>query len=113
MDDLARFEVLKSKYHRTLGAKLAELDACWHECHGSKYAESCLSKLSVLAHRLAGSSGSYGYRELSDAAATLDKHIRRYRGEFDDERIEELNAVYHRLHITLSNTAFGNDQTAK
>lgn len=101
-----RLEALKSGYHRSLGTKLAQLRSCWEQCRDTQYADTYLAKLCLLAHRIAGSAGSYGYGELSGAAVSLDRHLQHMHGECDTDGIEKLNTLYHKLHHVLSETAF-------
>lgn len=104
-DSEQRLQALKGGYHRSLGTKLAQLSSCWEQCRDTQYADTYLSKLCLLAHRIAGSAGSYGYSELSSAAASLDRHLQNVGGELDTEGIEKLNALYDKLHHVLSETA--------
>lgn len=105
-DTLDRLEVLKGNYRRSLGAKLRELEVRWEQCRQSRYDIDQLAKLSVWAHRIAGSAGSYGYTELSAAALTLDRCVQQCSEDRADlDRLEQLHILYQQLYEVLARAA--------
>jgi HPt (histidine-containing phosphotransfer) domain-containing protein len=64
---------LLGRYIDSLPAKQAELAEAWQSARSQNTASQGLSQLKSLAHRLAGSAGSYGLGELSEAALALDR----------------------------------------
>ncbi|MDH3688997.1 MAG: Hpt domain-containing protein [Gammaproteobacteria bacterium] len=105
-----RLEALKSNYRRSLGAKLQELEVRWEQCRQSRYANDRLANLSVWAHRIAGSAGSYGYTELSAAALTLDRCLQGWtQDRLDPDRLEQLHILYQQLYDVLAQAACNAD----
>ena len=48
-----------------------------------------LERLAYLAHQLKGSGGSYGYQQISDDAAELEKAVESIAGQNDDTSLDE------------------------
>jgi HPt (histidine-containing phosphotransfer) domain-containing protein len=94
-----RYLVLRRNYHNSLEQKRRELQASWKRFTEDRSGSEGLTELRRLSHRLAGSGASYGYDNVSDAAAALERHLRSFRpgdpmspewGALLDERVEQL-----------------------
>lgn len=71
----ARFDALRAGFAVRLRERLAELDALVHRAReGSAEA---LGPALAAAHRLAGTAGSYGYPDVGEAAAALERALQR------------------------------------
>ncbi|CAG0987698.1 hypothetical protein GPROT1_02752 [Gammaproteobacteria bacterium] len=68
-----QIEALCRRYIASLGDKRAALEAAWRGCCADGDRESALRELASLAHRLAGSAGSYGFDELGLQARNVDR----------------------------------------
>lgn len=56
----------------TLPEKHASFEASWDQVRVSQWSPEPLAQLGTLAHKLAGSAGSYGFEELGALALKLD-----------------------------------------
>ena len=63
---------LKERFIRSLPDKRAGLEESWKRVRVSMWNPNSIAELRTLAHRLAGSAGSYGLDELGAAALRLD-----------------------------------------
>ena len=70
-----RHEKLLRGYVASLPDKQARIEACWLQVQATDFSPSSMAGLRDLAHRLAGSAGSYGFDSLGEAAATLDEAL--------------------------------------
>lgn len=66
-------EALRKRYADSLADKRTALVGAWEAWRNSGHSPACLRELATLAHRLAGSAGSYGYDELGASASALDR----------------------------------------
>lgn len=66
-------DALRQRYAASLADKRAALVDAWETWRASGDSPACLRELATLAHRLAGSAGSYGYDELGVRAGALDR----------------------------------------
>jgi HPt (histidine-containing phosphotransfer) domain-containing protein len=65
-----RFERLATQYVESISAKLAALDAAITAARAGD--ARALAEAREIAHRMRGTAGCYGYRELGEAAGLLD-----------------------------------------
>lgn len=65
-------EQLTHKFVATLAEKRASFETSWNQIRGNQWSPESQAKLRKLAHRLAGSAGSYGFDELGALAHVLD-----------------------------------------
>ena len=63
---------LTRQFIATLPEKRASLEASWNQVRASQWSPETLAQLRILAHKLAGSAGSYGFEELGALALNLD-----------------------------------------
>jgi len=68
-----RMEALRQRYADSLADKRAALVDAWERWRAANGSPDLLRKLATLAHRLAGSAGSYGYDDLGACASALDR----------------------------------------
>ena len=68
------FSALRRDYAASLPAKLDELAAALDEAERSG-APAALAQATSLAHRLAGTAGSYGLAEVSASASVLEEKL--------------------------------------
>lgn len=64
---------LRKAYIESFSEKIIQLEDCWHRLEASSFAASELEDLSMLCHKLAGSSGSFAIPEISQAAQKVEK----------------------------------------
>ncbi len=84
---------LMAQFGEQLPDKLAEIRRLHEACEGSD--DQTLQDYYTAVHRIAGSAGSYGYREVSETARLLDRFLSDVlAGEaaYSVERAEELLA---------------------
>ncbi len=68
---------LRSEYANELPERLSEMKGYLKNARGDGDKQlEWLGKVHVIAHRLAGTAGSYGFAELSTAAANLDLYLK-------------------------------------
>ncbi len=68
---------LRSEYSIELPERLSELKCYFKNARTDEVKQlEWLGKAHVIAHRLAGTAGSYGFVELSSAAANLDLYLK-------------------------------------
>lgn len=68
---------LRSEYSIELPGRLSELKSYFKNARTDEEKQlEWLGKAHVIAHRLAGTAGSYGFVELSSAAANLDLYLK-------------------------------------
>lgn len=90
---------LRRKYQRSLGDKLAQLDQLWPR--GESRPESVLgndSDFFMFVHRLAGSSGMYGYENLSSTS-------RQVLNQLEQHQVDELPVTVSKLRGLLKQLA--------
>ena len=63
---------LTRKFMATLPEKRANFETSWNQVQVNQWSPESLAQLRKLAHKLAGSEGSYGFEELGDQALILD-----------------------------------------
>ena len=74
-DGNSRFEKLAARYAERLPEKISEIEAAWDSLQASESFGAAASALRNLAHKLAGTAGSYGFSKLSGAAAALENEL--------------------------------------
>ncbi len=62
-------------YARELPAKFAEIQRTWEQAAAEQWPADQLEELYHQVHKLAGSSGSYGFKDVSLAARALDRAL--------------------------------------
>jgi HPt (histidine-containing phosphotransfer) domain-containing protein len=67
---------LTQKFINSLPEKMQQIAACWHRLESGGWSEEDRQRLSVQAHRLSGSAGSYGLDSLGEAAARLNRALK-------------------------------------
>jgi len=87
----SKFEKIKQKYITSFAQKQNDLEKAW----GKKD----ISLLHSLLHKLAGSSGSYGFKELSDLCQEAMKYTR---DDFNNDMSGELETVLNKIFNRLS-----------
>lgn len=71
-------KTLRSEYLSELPDRLAEMTGFVEKARHEKEKQlEWLSEAHTIAHRLAGTSGSYGFADLSRAAAELDQYLKK------------------------------------
>ena len=71
----SRFDKVAAQYVEKLPAKMSEIEAAWGTLQGSETPVAAAAALRDLAHKLAGTAGSYGLGKLSAAAAALEHKL--------------------------------------
>jgi HPt (histidine-containing phosphotransfer) domain-containing protein len=67
-----RLQALQSRYQTSLPNKRASVELAWRALCADSTDPARLESLARLVHRLAGSAGSYGYREIGEIAGSAD-----------------------------------------
>ena len=70
-----RFAELADRYAERLPGKISEIESTWQDLQASNRPENHANSLRVLAHKLAGTAASYGYRRLGAAASALEREL--------------------------------------
>ena len=70
-----KLQKLIEMYRDGLGDKQTDIDAAWARASDAGWQGESLKALYDLVHKLAGSSGSYGFRDLSEVARVLDRRL--------------------------------------
>lgn len=70
-----RHAKLLRAYAASLPEKQARIEECWLQVQATDFSPGSMSRFRDLAHRLAGSAGSYGFEALGEAAAALDEAL--------------------------------------
>jgi HPt (histidine-containing phosphotransfer) domain-containing protein len=93
----------RAAYLRTLPTRLSQLDALSPALGDPEHNASTLPVLEHLAHSLAGSAGTFGFRVLSDTARALELAISALlEGAGDTQRLHEgAAALQEELHSAL------------
>ena len=90
---------LKDDYIASLPDKLENLNKFWQEIVNESSDSSHLESLRVSSHKLAGSAGSYGLKEISNTARTFEKKCAEFmKAEKQEPEITEtLEQCYQEL----------------
>ncbi|MBI4789939.1 MAG: diguanylate cyclase [Chloroflexi bacterium] len=67
---------LRTKYAENLPNRMAEIERCWEQLYYGAWPETGLKGFHRLVHSLAGSSGTYGYTAISQAARALEMFVK-------------------------------------
>lgn len=89
---------LRRKYQRSLSDKLAELNQLWPP--GESRPEGVLgngSEFFMYVHRLAGSSGMYGYENLSSTSRQVLNQLERHQVDELPVTVSKLRGLLKRL----------------
>jgi diguanylate cyclase (GGDEF)-like protein len=76
--DQSRFGQLRSRYLSSLPEKLGQLREAWQRLQNNGWRPQHIEPLRGIAHRLAGSAGSYGFQPQGQAAAALEDLLVRF-----------------------------------
>ena len=88
---------LREDYGRRLVGKLAELDASLRGSGGERPGRAELERTREVAHRLKGTSGSYGFVEVSAELERIEEQL----DHLLDEALEDSAAVWSELEQAL------------
>ena len=91
---------LITAYLQTASTKLESLDQLWEQAMAAGWDGPSVEQLIALAHRIAGSGGSYGFPELSTAARHLELMLKDLESPAD--KLTELQAARKMLQDQLS-----------
>lgn len=96
---------LTAEYKNSLSDKRKEISALKQQIEKSDWGDATLiQQLYQRIHKLAGSAGSYGFDEISEAAIAIDSHIKIHRvGSILDK--EKISAALELLIKLLANVA--------
>ena len=81
---LEQFEQLQKRYLGSVPSKLDKLDSAWQAITAGDWSKPAVDQLKQEVHRIAGSSGSYGFHALSEAAIDLENELLRWYQNPDD-----------------------------
>ena len=84
-----QLQELKTSYQQELPEKLAEIGDLWQQAT-IHWSTETLSALRTCLHRISGSAGSFGYRDLGVSAAKAEQLLKQYS---DTEGIPESSQV--------------------
>ncbi|MFK7816620.1 MAG: Hpt domain-containing protein [Gammaproteobacteria bacterium] len=101
-----KIDKLKKAYVGSFPEKTRELETLWQALQSNEYSEDNLIKLAASCHKLAGSSGSYEFSEISRAAHSVEMYCQNDFTSMDQKKahIIELKHLYMRLVKLLGNT---------
>ncbi len=103
MDSTDRLAQLKKRYHCSLSAKATELEARWSTVTTSGFSSPALTELTRYVHRLAGSTGMYGYEVPAQLARNLERCLRQP-DPAENVWQEQISACVHSLAQALANS---------
>jgi len=79
-DYLDAMGVMQDEYRRNLPGKIRDLNEAWAQLEMNSWDPQPFQLLIRLAHRLAGSGGSYGFEAVSEAAHRLELYAKSLNG---------------------------------
>ncbi len=85
----SKFEKIKQKYTASFAQKQADLQQAWDD--------KDITQLHNLLHKLAGSSGSYGFKDLSDKCQQAMTYTRNHNPENDPKLEKTLKLLFELL----------------
>ena len=92
--DSPQIQALKERYKSSFPNKVAEINDCINVIQSNHIAPDDVTKLRDLLHKIAGSSGMYGYSEIS----TTSRSAMRIAESFDDSsELDELVSAVNEL----------------
>jgi len=94
----AELETLRSAYGQRLASQLASLIELLQTLKHSKNAAS-LEAAQLLAHRIAGAAGSYGFFEPSELCTELDRELQRHGIAMSQEALENASERLQALRV--------------
>ena len=83
-NETTQFEQLQKRYLGSVPSKLDKLDSAWQAITAGDWSKPAVDQLKQEVHRIAGSSGSYGFHALSEAAIDLENELLRWYQNPDD-----------------------------
>ncbi len=94
-----KVDKLKKAYLNSFPEKLNQLQLLWERTENKGYLEGDLNELAAFCHKLAGSSGSYGLLEISQAARSIEQYCHDGFSSvgLNKASIDELRALYINL----------------
>ena len=100
--ETTQFEQLRKRYLDSVPNKLKKLDSAWQSITAGDWCEPALDDLKQEVHRIAGSSGSYGFHALSETAIALENQLLRwYQTPDDPELRRSIERGYAKLAANL------------
>jgi len=100
--DQARVDELRARYLASVPEKLNQLQDAWSRIQTEGWNAETVEPLRAMAHRLAGSAGSYGFRSQGQAAADLEDVLLRVSDATDREALsEQVQERFERLSAGL------------
>lgn len=100
--DQARVDELRARYLASVPEKLQQIQDAWSRIQSDGWRPEHLEPLRAMAHRLAGSAGSYGFRSQGQAAADLEDLIVRFAETPDPQALaEQIEVRFERLSTLL------------
>ena len=100
--ETTQFEQLRKRYLDSVPNKLEKLDSAWQSIAAGDWGKPALDDLKQEVHRIAGSSGSYGFHALSETAIALEKQLLRwYQTPDDPELRHSIERGYAKLAANL------------
>lgn len=84
-DIQSKLDALSSEYAASLSSKLNNIDALWQRVRVNNKTKD-ISELLFLCHKLAGSCASFGFKDLSANARTLEIELNTYLEEHTDNK---------------------------
>jgi len=87
--DPSRFRQLRARYLASLVEKLDQLQDAWERIQANGWSQENLDPLRGIAHRLAGSAGSYGFHPQGQAAAALEELLVRFAETPDEQTLPQ------------------------
>lgn len=87
-----KLQLLSQAYAKSLPLKIEEMQKSWEKYLSQPNAEQ-LKSLHILAHNLHGSSGSYGYSQLSQMTAQLENYFDKLLVYYDAEIIKHIQTL--------------------
>ena len=83
-NETTQFEQLRKRYLDSVPNKLDKLDSAWRTIAAGDWVKPAVDALKQEVHRIAGSSGSYGFHALSETAIGLEDVLQRWYESPDD-----------------------------
>jgi HPt (histidine-containing phosphotransfer) domain-containing protein len=100
----AHFEMVRERFRTRLAGRLAALQAASRDRTEAPSDEGVLATIKRLAHDLAGAAGTFGFAELGEVAATLERAVMRalLSPEEEQEIALPLEALTMAIETTMS-----------
>ncbi len=86
-NETTQFEHLRRRYLDSVPNKLEKLDGAWQAIGAGDWTKHAVDGLKQEVHRIAGSSGSYGFHALSETAIALENALLRWHDSPNDPKL--------------------------